>query len=99
MAGPIFKPLDGDIFLYHSEDLIAEAIRVFDGSHVNHASIYLAPDHVGEALANGIVKRSIVESLVGSTWVEVMRLKAQPRTDPVRKVADQYLRKGDRYAY
>jgi hypothetical protein len=99
IASPTFQPQDSDIFLYHSQGLISEAIRVFDGSQVNHAGIYLAPDQVGEALANGIERRSLTDSLIGSSWVEVMRLKAQPKPAPVRKVADRYLAKGDRYAY
>src|SRR5439155_7402077 len=87
--------LDCDIVLYHGEDLIARAIRLFDNSHVNHSSIFLAPDRVGEALGNGIVKRPISVSLVDSAWVKVMRLKVRPRMAPVRKVAERYLAKGD----
>lgn len=99
MAKPSFTTLDCDIFLYHSENLIADAIRLFDNSHVNHASIFLAPNQVGEALGGGIVKRSLSDSLAGSSWVEAMRLKTRPRMAPVRKVAERYLAAGDRYAY
>ena len=66
--------VQGDILLYRSRSLVGRAIRLFDGSPVNHAGLYLGNDRVGEALAGGLVNQAFDESLSGNEWVTYHRL-------------------------
>ena len=81
--------LDADIILYNGKrkgwndwgGWICEGIRLIDGTEVNHASLYFQKtDEVGEALANGLHKKSLTkrdfsQSIAGNNYVIVKRLK------------------------
>ena len=55
--------LAGDIILYHGNSLLAKLIQFFDGTEMNHAGIFLGEGMVGEALKDGLTKRTIEESI------------------------------------
>jgi hypothetical protein len=55
---------------------------------------------VGEALANGLVKKTLIKSIEGDGYVIVRRLKDDPGTmKPVVDKAEEYLSFGNRYGY
>jgi len=56
----------GDIILYHGDSLLAKLIQFFDGTEMNHASVYLGEGMVGEALVGGLTKRTIEDSMIKS---------------------------------
>jgi hypothetical protein len=89
-----------DVLLYRGKSILGKLIRLFDGTEVNHAGIYLGADTVGEAVARGVVRRPLQESIGDHPLVLARRLKAGPPTlKPVLDCADGYLQKGERYAY
>jgi len=89
---------DADILLYHGSSWLSRAIRFFDGTPYNHASINVGNDNVMEAIAEGVVRRSIKESIAHYEPVIVMRLIDRPNdVSPVLSKAQQY--EGKRYAY
>lgn len=94
----------GDILLYRSNTWIARAIRLLDGTEVSHAGLYLGDGVVAEALAAGehagLDTQPVVDSVEGSNWVAVRRMKPTPGPmTPVLNVARMYLDQGNRYAY
>lgn len=90
----------GDIILYHGDSLLAKLIQFFDGTEMNHASIYLGETMVGEALGGGLTKRTIDDSIKESNYVLVRRLKTDPGTmQPVVNKAEDYLAIGNRYGF
>ncbi|MEJ7812572.1 MAG: hypothetical protein WKG32_19325 [Gemmatimonadaceae bacterium] len=90
----------GDVMLYRGTSWLAKAIRLFDGTDVNHAAIYLGSQRVGESIKQGVVARDLPTSLRGNEWVLVRRLKDMPPDmGPVSTRADLYLAQGLRYAY
>ncbi|MGI9077454.1 MAG: hypothetical protein ACR2G6_09010 [Gemmatimonadaceae bacterium] len=90
----------GDIMLYRGKSLLAKAIRLFDGTDVNHAAICLPNRQIGESIKQGVVSRDVDTSLTGNEFVKVRRLKdLPPDMSPVMGVADNYLSQGQRYAY
>ena len=92
--------VQGDILLYRSRSLVGRAIRLFDGSPVNHAGLYLGNDRVGEALAGGLVNQAFDESLSGNEWVTYHRLTpVRASMWPVVARAGHYLQRRERYAY
>lgn len=98
----IGKLLDADVLLYHGTSWLAKAIRFFDGTDVNHASIVIGvtPPEVGEALSHGLTKNSVPASIHDSPWVLARRLKDRPsNVSPVIARADYYLSRGQRYGY
>ena len=91
---------DADVILYHGNTLLAEAIRFFDGTDVNHASLYIGGEKVGEALGNGLQERSLKESIKDNEYVILRRLKSHPGTmNPVLDKAKAYISTGNRYGY
>jgi len=52
----------GDVLLYHRSSLLGRVMRVFDGSDVSHAALYLG-DGVAEATGAGVQGRSLRVSL------------------------------------
>jgi len=92
-----------DILLYRGKGLISAAIRFFDGTEVSHASLFLggAPPAVDEALAKGLVQRSLTASVNdNNAWVMARRLKVRPAdVQPVLAKASFYLDQHERYAY
>jgi len=95
----------GDVVLYRGNSLLGELIRLFDGTEVNHAGLYLgAAGHVtpmvGEALGNGLVKQSLLISYGDNERLLARRLVASvPTMVPVVQVAERYLTRGSRYGY
>lgn len=96
---PDLKP--ADILLYRSNTLIGKAIRLLDDAEVSHAGLMVDANTVGEALMNGGLQRQpLATSIDGCEWVAVRRLANLPPTmQPVLDVANDYLDKGERYAY
>ena len=92
--------VDGDILLYHGNSLLAELIRFFDGTDVNHASICIGNGKVGEALGHGLTTNAIPDSIKNDEYVIVKRLKTNPGTmKPVVDRAKYYLSIGNRYGF
>jgi hypothetical protein len=90
----------GDIILYHGDSLLAKLIQFFDGTEMNHASIYLGEGVVGEALGGGLTRRTIDDSIKDDDYVVVRRLKTDPGTmQPVVNKAADYLSIGNRYGF
>ena len=96
----------GDVLLYRGNSRIARAIRYFDGTDVNHAGLYLGKDKgedkVGEVLFQGVITRSLHESIQDCEWVKVVRHQVSDAGDdmvPVIKKAECYLKRKDRYAF
>ena len=89
----------GDVFLYHGHNILGWAIRLLDGTDVNHAAIYLGDGKVGEALGQGVVQTELAQSVQGSV-VRVFR-HVQPPSDmkPVVGEAQAILKDGHSYAY
>jgi hypothetical protein len=91
---------EGDILLYRGTGFISKAIQLFDGTDVSHVSVYMGDGKVGEAIAEGLVERSVRDSVVGNEWVKVFRLVNNPGDyGPVITCARGYLDQGNRYAY
>jgi len=93
---------DGDICLYHGNGWISKAIRYIDGTEVNHASIFVGNNRVIEAegITNRISKNTIENSMNGSAWIKVYRLKERPDDmDPVVDKANWYFGQSNRYGY
>jgi len=90
----------GDVILYHGNSLISKLIRFFDGTDVNHAAICIGNGKVGEALGEGLTKRSIDAGIEDDEYAIVRRLKTDPGTmKPVADKAEYYLDIGNRYGY
>jgi hypothetical protein len=97
---PFGKLQPGDILLYHGEDIISQAIRLFDGTDVNHAGLFLGDNEIGEALIQGIIRQKKDESFRGNSWVKASRLKDDHLDmSPVIVKANQYLAQHERYAF
>lgn len=91
---------DADVILYHGNTPLAKAIRFVDGTDVNHASLYVGGDKVGEALGNGLQERTLKESIKDNEYVILRRLKSHPGTmNPVLEKAKAYIATGNRYGY
>ena len=55
---------------------------------------------VGEAIASGLERQTIRNSVAGAVWVQAYRLKDQPADmSPVLDKANEYLDQGPRYGY
>ncbi|HKE15707.1 MAG TPA: caspase family protein [Kofleriaceae bacterium] len=89
----------GDVLLYHGGSWVAKAIRLFDGTEVNHAGIYVGDGTVGEALGRGLTRRSLSESVEDQEYAIMRRLKTGADMEAVRRKAEEYLAQGNRYGY
>src|SRR5262249_30146385 len=90
----------GDVLLYEGKGLLAKLIRFFDGTQVNHAGLYLGEDKVGEAVAEGVVARTLDTSIGDHPTVFIRRLTTTPPTmQPVLDVGQAYIDQHQRYAY
>ena len=91
---------EGDVILYNGNAWISKAIRFIDGTEVNHAAVFLGGHMVGEAIGQGLTKRSFRESTKDDRYVIVSRLSVQPGTmTPVVEKANAYLKFGNRYGF
>jgi hypothetical protein len=89
----------GDVVLYRGDSLLAKLIRLFDGTDVNHAGIYIGGGLIGEAIAEGVVSRAVKDSLADHDWVLIRRLKDNAPLDPVIARATTIIAEKHRYAY
>lgn len=89
----------GDVVLYRGDSLLARLIRLFDGTDVSHAGIFVGDGSIGEAIAEGVVSRPVDESLADHDWVVIRRLKEGAPLDPVVGRAKAIIAEGHRYAY
>ncbi len=96
--------MDADILLYHGDGLLARAIRFFDGTNYNHASLNVgnipnvASKTIEEAEALGVITRSVDISIANYAPVIVKRLNNRPSDmSPVINKAKEFV--GDRYGY
>jgi hypothetical protein len=101
MANITTKGLDAsDVLLYNGNGLLSDAICFFDGTPYSHAGLFLGDDEVGEAIAEGVRKRTAQESFKGKNYILARRLVAGPADmSPVLAVANHYLQQGNRYAF
>jgi len=91
---------EGDVILYNGNAWISKAIRFIDGTEVNHAAVFLGGGMVGEAIGQGLTKRSFRESTEDDRYVIVSRLSVWPGTmTPVVEKANAYLKFGNRYGF
>jgi hypothetical protein len=102
---PISALQAGDVVLYHSNTVVGFLIRLFDGTDVNHAGLYLGPAQngtpmVGEALLGGLKRQTLAASYGRNKCLLARRLDPAATTmKPVLKAAEGYLSNGSRYAY
>lgn len=102
---PIAQLMPGDILLYRGTGLISDAVRFIDRSQVSHSGLFIGRHgekgrSVGEAIRDGVVRRTLPKSVEHAEWVESRRLKTPPETlDPVLERAAYYLDRGERYAF
>lgn len=90
--------LDADIFLYRGTSWLAKAIRFFDGTEYNHASIFVGQNQVVEAIGSGVERQSVEQSTSDAVKVSVFRLMNRPNDVlPVLEVVPKY--EGNRYGY
>jgi hypothetical protein len=97
----------GDVLLFRGNAVISRLIQFFDGSPYSHTGIYTG-DGVLEAVAEGVKKRPLEESIKGVEYVDVYRYST---TDghtlgdsvyplaPIEARMKYYEANGDRYAY
>lgn len=64
----------GDIIVSTTPALISRAIRVATGAPVSHALIYIGGSQVVEAIGEGVVLRSLAESVAASTVAVAFRV-------------------------
>jgi hypothetical protein len=101
----------GDVFLYHGDSFLSRLIRLFDGTEYSHASIFSGDDHVVEALGEGVVGRSIKQSIADAKFTDVYRYRNKDSggqlgddqsplpAKPVIAKATAFEQNKDRYAY
>ena len=90
-----------DVLLYRGEGWLSRAIQFFDGTEMSHAGLFLGDGSVGEAIGQGLVRRTLAASIgTGHPRVVARRLKQTPSTySPVLDQAEGFLAEGQRYGY
>lgn len=102
----IHELLPCDILLYHGYSTTSRLIQWFDGSEYSHSSVFNG-SVVTEAVPEGVVQRSVAESMAHTEYVEVYRLRKKgvfvgsPElpAEPVLRVISHYASLHDRFAY
>ena len=89
----------GDILLFHGKGFVSWAIRLFDGTNVNHAAIALGGDQLGEAGGFGLQRRTIPAAPGNGEFIVVHRLNSTTDLLPVVGKANAMLDEGALYAY
>jgi V8-like Glu-specific endopeptidase len=89
----------GDVLLYQGKGIISQGIMFFTNSDVSHAGLFLGNGMVGEAVADGLMRRSKKDSFSGAAWVIARRLPTRPPTQPVLARANGYLDQRLKYGY
>src|SRR5260221_12123020 len=96
----------GDVLLYHRSSFLGRVMRLFDGTEVSHAALYLG-DGVAEAVGEGVLRRSLTMSLgnADGDYILVHRWKdgggasAAVAVDDVVAKARDYLEQGLAYGF
>jgi len=88
----------GDVLLFRGRGFVSRAIRLLDGSEVNHAAIALTDRQFAEATAHGLDVALIDVAVERADFITVSRA---PGTDPAPAVAQAraYLGEGVPYGY
>ena len=89
----------GDILLFHGHSFVSWAIRLFDGTDVNHAAIALTADEMGEATGSGLEANSIGPAIKSNDRTYIRRLRGSPEATPVVAKAREFLASNIPYAY
>ena len=90
----------GDVLLYRGRSWMSRAIRLFDGTSVSHAGLYLETGTVAEATGDGVIRRPLATSVSTAEHVLVRRMEPAPRSmKPVQARARVIVAEGHRYAY
>jgi len=95
-----------DVLLYHGYSTTSRLIQWFDGSEYSHSSIFNG-HLVTEAVQEGVLQRTVEESLEHTEYVDVYRLRkngisiGSPElpAEPVLQVIAHYADLHDRFAY
>ncbi len=61
-----------DVFLYRGRGIVPGLIRLFDGGNYSHSALYDG-EQVVEAIAEGVRRRSLQESIGDAEYVDVFR--------------------------
>lgn len=89
----------GDVLLFHGAGFISWAIRLFDGTEVNHAAIALPGGSLAEAGSKGLQERAIPTTFGDKEFMRIHRLTQDGGLDPVLGKAMNYLANKNLYAY
>jgi hypothetical protein len=89
----------GDVLLFHGKGFISWAIRLFDGTEVNHAAIALGAGQLAEAGGHGLQQRAVPAAMGDGEYMLVHRLQATNDLKPVIAKANTFLTEGHLYAY
>jgi hypothetical protein len=89
---------NGDVLLFHGTSFVSWAIRVIDGTEVNHVAIVMPDGTLAEAGGMGLQSRPIPTPGSGEYFL-VHRLNAAADLDPVTAKAKEFLDNGHFYAY
>jgi len=90
-----------DVLLYRGKGTLSRLIRLFDGTDVSHAGLFV-DGQVDEALGTGLERRSLAVSVDPNhtEWAMARRLHGYAGSmQPVADRAAAYLKEGHGYAY
>jgi hypothetical protein len=90
--------IPGDVLLFHGNSWVSWAIRIIDGTDVNHAAVALPGGMLGEAGGKGLQARPIPRPGSGE-YMYVHRLNGNQDLNPVLERATAFLKQGHLYAY
>jgi hypothetical protein len=88
----------GDVLLFHGKGFVSWAIRLGDGTDVNHAAVALGDGKLAEAGGFGLQSRAVPVPGEGE-YFRVHRLEGTQELTPVLGVAQDYLNNRNFYAY
>lgn len=88
----------GDVLLFHGKGFVSWAIRLGDGTDVNHAAVALGDGMLAEAGGLGLQSRTVPVPGEGE-YFRIHRLEGTEALAPVVSVAQDYLSKRNFYAY
>lgn len=89
----------GDVLLFRGTSFVSWAIRLFDGTEVNHAAVALGGGQLAEAGGMGLQQRPVPSAFGRGELLRVHRLPGDTDTAPVVAKANEYLGQAPFYAY
>jgi hypothetical protein len=89
----------GDVLLFHGDSLVSKAIRLFDGTDVNHAAVSVEGGQLVEAAGDGVRRADVRATVKDNVRTYVRRLKQTDDLAPVVARANAYADAGVHYAY